>query len=81
MRIEEVHSTGDEDDYVYLVTVEGSGDAQVVGMGKERSEREAVGGTVGVDTCCRAARLSSGAGDSPHHERATSKRMECQVLA
>ncbi|GIL54820.1 hypothetical protein Vafri_10510 [Volvox africanus] len=28
IRIEEVHSTGDEDDYVYSVTVEGSGAAQ-----------------------------------------------------
>ncbi|GLC47194.1 hypothetical protein PLESTB_001622200 [Pleodorina starrii] len=28
IRVEEVHSTGDEDDYVYSVTVEGSGAAQ-----------------------------------------------------
>lgn len=29
IKIEEVHSTGDDDDYVYSATVEGSGDAQV----------------------------------------------------
>ncbi|KXZ43399.1 hypothetical protein GPECTOR_91g553 [Gonium pectorale] len=28
VRVEEVHSTGDEDDYVYCVTAEGSGAAQ-----------------------------------------------------